>query len=553
MTLGRKCRPGIYNKIQYGGMSLVASISSESVVVEPGATAPLTVEIENQGEAVENVEIGIEGIDGEWIAIPVPSVEIKPGERQSLKIFFKPPRQSESTAGNFPFVAKVRSLTSGDQRISQGILTIKPFHSITLELTPKKGFVTATKTQNIFAAKVMNMGNSEHAVQLMADDPENSCAYEFDDELITVGPGHQREVDFAVNPKKGSPLGSPRLIGFAVTARSTTTPGVVASSQAQLEVRPLLTPATIIVFFIMSMLALTVWLTQPKKPEVTIDLLAGSAKVTQGTKVMVHWVATNASAVKLVAGGKAIGENLPPEGTQEVETPLVGTLTIQAVAFRDTRQSEVATITLMVEAAPVFPEPRILELKPSLPTVNKGEKFTLSYKFDPAVVKAKLGPDNIDLDLRLNTILIEPTKLGENEYTVVAENSAGKSVKKTFTVQMIEPVLVKINKFEISPLEVEEGGKVSMSWQVEKASKIEFSYTGSQPYSLDPAGTTEIPVVAKTTFTLKATDANGKSVTKTITVQVKKPADSNPTSPTDSGDLRGTTGTTATSGATTGR
>ncbi|MEI7576041.1 MAG: hypothetical protein WCK51_04050 [Armatimonadota bacterium] len=534
-------------------MSLVASISSESVVVEPGATAPLTLEVENRGEATESFEIGIEGIDGEWIAIPVPSAELKPGERQSLKVFFKPPRQSESTAGNFPFVAKVRSLATGDQRIAQGILTVKPFHSLTLELTPKKGFVTATKTQNIFAATVMNMGNSEHTVQLMADDPENSCTYEFDDEQITVGPGQQRDVDFAVHPKKGSPLGSPRLIGFAVTGRSTTTPGVVASSQAQLEVRPFITPATIIVFFIMSMLALTVWLTQPKKPEVILDLMTGPTKVTQGTKVVVHWQATNASAVKLVAGGKPIGENLPPEGTQEVETPLLGSLTIQAVAFRDNRQSEPASVTIIVEAAPFVPEPKILELKPSQDTINKGEKFTLSYKFDTGVVKAKLGPDNIDLDLRLNTILIEPAKLGENEYTVVAENSAGKSVKKTFKVQMIEPVLVKIVKFEISPEEVEEGGKVTMNWQIEKASKIEFSYTGSQPYSLDSSGTTEIPVVGKTTFILKATDANGKVVTKSITVRVKKAAEPPPTDP-DNGDLRGnTTGATTAGGGTNGR
>lgn len=532
-------------------MSLVASISSETVVVEPGATAPLTLEVENRGEATENIEIGIEGVDGEWIAIPVPSAELKPGERQSLKVFFKPPRQSESTAGNFPFVAKVRSLATGDQRIAQGVLTIKPFHSLTLELTPKKGFVTATKTQNIFAATVMNMGNSEHTIQLMADDPENSCAYEFDDEQITVGPGQQREVDFAVNPKKSAPLGSPRLIGFAVTARSTTTPGVVASSQAQLEIRPFITPATIIVFFIMSMLALTVWLTQPKRPEVSLDLMMGSSTVTQGSKIMVHWVATNASAVKLVAGGKPIGENLPPEGTQEVETPLLGTLTIQAVAFRDNRQSEPATVSVKVEAAPVIPEPKILELTPSQGTINKGEKFTLTYKFDPAVVKAKLGPDNIDLDIRLNTILLEPAKLGENEYTVVAENSAGKSVKKTFTVQMVEPVLVKIIKFDVSPLEVEEGGKVAMSWQVEKASKIEFSYTGSQPYSLDPAGTTEIPIVGKTTFTLKATDSNGKSVSKSITVKVKKPVEP-PVDPPADEDLRGGTGgaTTATTGGT---
>jgi carbon monoxide dehydrogenase subunit G len=116
---------------------------------------------------------------------------------------------------------------------------------------------------------------------------------------------------------------------------------------------------------------------------------------------------------------------------------------------------------------------------------------------------------------------------------------------------MIEPVLVKILKFDISPLEVEEDGKVTMNWQVEKASKIEFSYTGSQIYTLDASGTTEIPIVGKTTFTLKATDANSKVVTKSITVQVKKQPEPPTTDPGDGGDLRGNSGTTA--GGTTGR
>ena len=215
-------------------MALQSNISTDMVVVEPGATAPLTIDIENLGETPDQVEVSIEGVDGEWIAIPVPTISLKPGEKQSVKIFFKPPRMSESIAGNYPFVAKVRSLNDGDLRSAQGVLTIKPYFSLTLEVTPKKGFMSPTKHQNIFSVSLVNMGNSEHMIQLMADDPEDVCAYEFDEEQVTLAPGQQKEIDFLVNPKKGSPFGSTRLIGFTVTGRSLSNQGVVASSGGQL-------------------------------------------------------------------------------------------------------------------------------------------------------------------------------------------------------------------------------------------------------------------------------------------------------------------------------
>jgi uncharacterized membrane protein YgcG len=525
-------------------MSLIASISADTVVVEPGTTAPLTIEIENTSENTDQVEIGIEGVDAEWVILPVSTVELKAGERQSVKVFFKPPRQSESTAGNFPFLARTRSLTTGDQKIAQGVLTIKAFHSLSLELNPKKGFVTATKHQNIFTATLMNMGNAEHTVQLAADDPEDSCTYEFDEEQVTLMPGHQRDVDFMVNPKKGSPFGAARLIGFVVTGRSTDTPGVVASSQAQLEVRPFITPATAIIAAIVMLLAMILWTTQPKPPTIRLEII-GTKRVYQGKSVTVRWVAENATDVKIVAGGDTVGEKEAPEGMKTIETPLLGTLRIQAVAFRDKRQSEAATVQVEVVEAPVIPDPKIIVIKPSSLRVKKGEKFTLEYKFNTAVVKAKLAPSNIELDLNVNTIVVEPFELGTNEFTVTAENSEKKVVKQTFKVEMYEPCLANIVKFDVQPTLVnEEDGKVLMSWQVTGAVRVEFSYTGGgKTFELDPSGSAEFPVSAKTNFTIKAFDVNGKSVAKSITVNYKKkaPINTDPTvipndPPTTSGD-----------------
>src|SRR5688500_16264011 len=96
------------------GMSFSAKLESDLISVEAGATVPVSLEVNNKGEAPDRFEVEIEGLDPEWTAVPVPVFSANPGENHSEKIFFKPPRASESLAGNYPFVVKVRSLDTGE-------------------------------------------------------------------------------------------------------------------------------------------------------------------------------------------------------------------------------------------------------------------------------------------------------------------------------------------------------------------------------------------------------------------------------------------------------
>ncbi|HLO98565.1 MAG TPA: hypothetical protein VK171_08215, partial [Fimbriimonas sp.] len=412
-----------------------------------------------------------------------------------------------------------------------------------------------SKSQNIFALTLMNLGNSEQQFQLSADDPEDACAYEFDEETVTLAPGQQKDIDFVVNPKHGSPFGSTRLIGFAVNARGTTNQGVAATSQAQLEVRPFLTPLSLTTIVGIGAVATIFWFTQPKPPSVRLEIV-GAKQVFKGDKIQVHWVAEHATSVKLVAGGETIKENLAPEGSEEIEAPLVGTLKIQVVAFRDSRSSDPATLNVSVKEPPVIPDPEIVRFYAEPDTVNKGERITLNYKFSPSVTKAYLSPQNIDLNLNVNSILVDPATIGWNEFTLVAENSVKKLTKKVIKVNVLDPCLAKIVKFAVEPVVVDPvSGKVTLSWQVSTSVRVELSYTGAKTYTLEPVGTTDIPIIGKTTFTLKAFDVNGKSITKSITVDLKKPdppatGPDNPTVPTDPPTTTG--GGTATTG-TTGR
>jgi hypothetical protein len=505
-------------------MPLNLSVSTDSVTVEPGQAAPLAILVENDSTTEDTVEIGILGLDGEWVIIPVSQIELRPNDKQEVKVFFKPPRSSESSAGSFPFVIKVRSLTNSDQRTSGGMLTIKPFHSLSVELNPRRGVITSTKQNNVFTATVMNMGNSEHDVQLSADDPEEACTYDFDDEQVTLRPGQQMDVDFAVTPKKKSPLGSSRLVGFIVTARSTSVKGVASTVQGQLEIRPFFTPMKLVFATLVMILLGIFWLTQPKPATIRLEIL-GPKKVYQGTKVTVRWVAENSNAVKILASGEVVQENAAPEGSVEVEARLLGTLKIQGVAFRDQRESEPATAEVEVVLAPVVPDPEILVFKPSSLEVRKGEKVTLEYSFNAAVTKAILAPNQIELDLNLNTIVVEPSVVGDNEFTIVVENAQKKIQKKSLRIKMVDSSLASITRFEADPVTGEAGNYATViHWVTLNADRVELLVNG-KALTVESEGDPEIPIVGKTVFKLRALDVNGKVVEKVLTVDPDKKDD----------------------------
>src|SRR4051794_31183274 len=103
-------------------MSFSIQISSDLISVEAGDNTPVNLQVINRGEEVDRFEVEVEGLDPEWTAIPVPLFSVAAGETQTEKVFFRPGRASESLAGNYPFVIKVRSLNSGETRSSQGVL-----------------------------------------------------------------------------------------------------------------------------------------------------------------------------------------------------------------------------------------------------------------------------------------------------------------------------------------------------------------------------------------------------------------------------------------------
>jgi hypothetical protein len=518
-------------------VSFSVRLTADLVAVEAGATVPLGVEISNKGGA-DRFEMQVEGLDPEWTAVPEPVFSVEADEIHGEKVFLKPAREPNSIAGNYPFVIRVRSLESGESRAVQGVLQIKPYHHLSMEINPKKGHISPTKANNIFGITLMNLGNVEHTFQLFGSDPEDGCSFDFQENQVTVGPGQQRLVEVAVDAQRQRIVSGVRLYGFSISARSTTVPQVNGSVQAQLEQRPLLTVG-VSIFLGLLLVLLAAWYAMLPKPA-TLRLWVERATVTRGEPIVLNWVVENATGLTLKYNGETVTvQNL--RGKQEIPTDaLSGTITIEGTVERDGKYSVQKEVVVAVRVPDPAPDPKILEFAVDKTEAPLGSSFVFKYKFSPSVTKAYLEPLKDPLALELNSIQVEADSKGKLTYTLVAQNADGKIVRSEKTVFVFEKSIAAILDFSASSIQLDEPNqRVVFRWQASKAERLTIASGVTRPAIFTGAdaiqGEYEVAVPRSATFTLTAYDDRGLAVSKSIRINVTQPPKIEP-DPSSTGD-----------------
>ncbi|HEY0865822.1 MAG TPA: hypothetical protein VGE01_00500, partial [Fimbriimonas sp.] len=405
---------------------------------------------------------------------------------------------------------------------------------LSMEISPKRGVVSAFTQQNVFEVSVVNLGNTAHTVRLQGNDPEDALAFEFEQEQLTVGPGQQREIEAVAIPTSSRVISSGRLIGFTVTGRSVDIPTVVASSQAQLEQRSILSPASLIVILLFSLIGILWYLNMPKPPTIASFTVEPEA-VEMGDPVVLRWQSPDAANVQIKADGEVIAEASGRSGEYEYTTPIeLGKerIVFEIVAERNDRRSAPMHDTLRLRPKEVIPDPKIESLSVDDRSIRLGDSFVLSYKFNEAVVRAILSPDNVTLDPALPNISITPKEAGSLTYTVTAYNKANKTSAKTFSVRVVDVSDAKIITFMATPNPVRaEDGRVTLTWTVMRAARVQIKANG-RLLNIDEtafSGSVEVDIPSKTTYTLTAYDSNTRPTTQTLSVNVVQPPKPPPT------------------------
>lgn len=212
--------------------SIQVHLSSDRVVLEPGAKTEIVATIQNTGDVVEVFSIEIGGIEPDWYSLPVSSVSLFPGDKEEIRIAFSPPPATASKAGSYDVSVKASSKRDPTvMNSAKTTLEIGSVASYDLTISPKK--VRARKGS--YQVAITNTGNATNTYKLEASDASEDCIYEFKSDTIVVEPGATTDAPLTVNPRKKPFTGAAKPFAFNVKASPYGQAPEIKTIDAQLE------------------------------------------------------------------------------------------------------------------------------------------------------------------------------------------------------------------------------------------------------------------------------------------------------------------------------
>ena len=412
-----------------------------------------------------------------------------------------------------------------------------------MELNPKRGSVSFWRSQNSFHVTLMNLGNTEHTLQLYGNDPDEALAFEFEQEQVTDPPVQHKTLEVYADPTTRRFFSSTRLYMFSISARSIEQPSILTSSQAQLEQRPLLSPASLIVLALL-LGVLAFWVAMLPKPPTIDSFTVSPNPALVGQDIALAWETSGASKVYLTIGGGTQELNGDDRTIYRFIEPGTYKITLDAINENGLRRSRSSAVTVIVPAKAPPPEIRQFTIVPRNPKL--GETFVVNYAVASAT-KIRLEPTGIDLDVNGNQQELKAERVGSITYTLKAFNRDGSEVRKQATITVVDPTMPSVVSFELSPKELDElGGEVKIAWNLVNTVRQEMVIGEETVRDLQAAGELTRTISATTTVTIRGWDGKGREVTKKATITVKKPEP--PPDTTTGGDQPPTTGGTTTTG-----
>lgn len=497
---------------------MVVSLGNDLLEVDPGSSSPLTLTIENAGAEPDTFETFVEGVDPSWVTLPPEPCRVPPGTSAQETILFRPQRVPESAAGNYPFHVRVRSINTGETRTVQGVVRVRPFHQVSLDVEPKRLISRPYGGAPQFTLKIINLSNIEHTLQLFGSEPDNRCSFAFESDKVTIGPGQEREIAIEVTPVKQRWVAGVRLFGLSFSARSMNFSTVSSNAHAQLERRAAISPITAVIALMTLILALAWWQALPKRPVIEFFEL-DQETVNSGKPVGVTWHVRDANSVKIHASDNQELNSVQDKGKEELVFVAGGEYTVTLTA---TRGGEFATLSRKVKVIPPVetPLPRIITFKATPRTVFQGDKVAVEFEMEN-VTSAKLFPGVGEIEPGTKSLSFVPNWVGKADLTLTVTNKEGQTAKQSISIEVQVKSQAVINRFEVSPKQtVASDGEVTVSWRLLNTVKATIIVGGSS-YDIDPQqGSQSFILSETTTIKLVATDASGRKTESSSTVKV---------------------------------
>lgn len=198
-------------------MSVSASVLPSSLAVEPGGEQSCWIQIRNTGQIVDEFVFEVLGDARDWVELDPPKLSLFPAAEGELKLTFRPPRNSSTSAGLVPFGLKVTSKQDPeDTFVEEGALAVAPFYDTGAELTPRTSHGRLLGRHEL---AFDNRGNTLVNGQLEGFDADHALTFAFKPPAIVAAPGSATFAKVRARPRKRFLRGQPKTLPFQVRVK----------------------------------------------------------------------------------------------------------------------------------------------------------------------------------------------------------------------------------------------------------------------------------------------------------------------------------------------
>ncbi|RLC76708.1 MAG: hypothetical protein DRI81_09760 [Chloroflexi bacterium] len=496
-----------------------------TVDVEQTAIAELT--IVNGGDIVAAFEVRVEGLDGSWVAILPPRVNLNEGERASVTISITPPRRPASRAGGHPFSVVVTSSNYPGRSSRRGAaLTVNPYYEFRVgELTPKRQTVSWRRQSGQVIVPIVNRGNSVALFRVEAEDDERACGFE----IIAPGEeaGFARQAEMRLPPEH--PFNIPiyitpharklwslsqRFYSYAVTVSLLEDKQSPRALMGQLRSKPLIGPWLTALILLLLVVA-TVLTFRPRINDFGVE----PEIVSTGESVRLTW---NVSPFVTNLEIEGVGPVKGSGGTKTDSPDASCTYVLKADTWLSRllpQLSEQAQETVIVMPR----TPGIETFSVDDTDITQGESVTLYWSVSDAgkvILTANGISQVIPPEEHIGQRTVSP---GENTvYALEAQSGSGMALKSVMV--KVAPSVLEVQAFDVQPPQVMAGESVTITWQVAGADAVTIS---PLPTVYPSSGSTTYAPEQTMDFVLTA--SNAESETRVVRSVVVNPAPEAPT------------------------
>jgi len=183
-----------------------------AVGVEPGGRARVLALVRNQSGIVDNYELSIRGLPGDWCSIFPNTVYLVPfgssgTYEQEVEIHFHPPRSAAAEARIWELEVVGESKAYHREAAAAALhLGIQPFEEFKTKLAPERA---SGRKKAEFDVAVKNTANAPVTVALDAADTDNELSYRFTPPTMEIPPGESISSKMLVKPPRSRWIGRP--------------------------------------------------------------------------------------------------------------------------------------------------------------------------------------------------------------------------------------------------------------------------------------------------------------------------------------------------------